>query len=83
MDADTRAKVKPKQKIEDAKEVYMTVVFMETCNRGFTVKPMLRDLEKIMHWRLYPSTRVDVLKVLTEYEKQPIYVAINQRQSKK
>jgi hypothetical protein len=33
VDADTRAKVKPEQNIEDAKEIYMTVVFMETCNR--------------------------------------------------
>jgi hypothetical protein len=46
---------------------------------------MLRDLEKdyALGATLYPKTRVDALKVLMEYEKQPISVAIMKKVRKK
>ena len=83
VDIDKRAKAKPDEKIAEAKEKFMTILFMESCNKGF--KPMLRDLERdySLGAELYPTTRVDALKVLMEYERQPVYVSIMKKIQKR
>ena len=83
LSADTRVNVKADLKIEQLKEKFMTFLFMKSCNKGF--QPMLKDLDQDFSWDekgRYPSTRLNALKVLKEYEGHPTYRSIMKKANK-